>query len=137
MKRTARDCVPSHSRSVGKRNGRGPNPNSRSLWGQVVNVLRAPIVVVDAEGSIVAMNEAFRNQVRENAGEVRIEITDLGDNLMAAIRTAASGSPTQIYRTSSSWGLVFDCRRLDVQAGLVALIAAGRPSKTSGLGGSV
>jgi len=92
----------------------------------VVNVLRAPIVVVDAEGSIVAMNEAFRNQVRENAGGVRVEITDLGDNLMAAIRTAAAGSPRQIYWTSSSWGLVFDCRCLDEQAGLVALIGAAR-----------
>jgi PAS domain-containing protein len=137
MKHSGRDCAPSRSRSVGKRIGRGPNTSSRSLWGQVVNVLPAPIVVVDAEGSIVAMNEAFRNQVRESAGEVRMQITDLGDNLMAAIRTAASGSQTQIYRTSSSWGLVFDCRRLDEQAGLVALIAAARPSRASSLGGSV
>jgi PAS domain-containing protein len=136
VKRSGRDWAPPRSRAAGHRIGRGYNAKAPSLWRQVVEALPAPIAVVDTQGCIIAMNEAFRSRVRRGAGNSQMEIDDLDDNLMAAIRTAAWGPPSQVYRSSSAWGVLFECRRLEEQAGLVALIAEAIPSKASYPAGS-
>ncbi|HSS92904.1 MAG TPA: PAS domain-containing protein [Candidatus Dormibacteraeota bacterium] len=105
------------------------------MWRQVFETLPAPIAVVDAQGGILAMNEAFRESVQRGAGAGEMEIEDLGDDLMATIRTAACGPASEVYRTTSSWGALLDCRLLDEQAGLVALIAEPRPKTATCRGG--
>jgi PAS domain-containing protein len=136
MQRNSRDGAPQRTRSVGHPSGRGPDTNSPSVWRQVFETLPAPIAVVDAQRGILAMNEAFRDSVQRSAGAGEMEIGDLGDDLIAIIRTAASGPPSEVYRTQSSWGVLLDCRRLDERAGLVALIAEPGPKKATYRGGS-
>jgi PAS domain-containing protein len=136
MQRNSRDGAPQRTRPVGRPSGRGPDTKAPSVWRQVFETLPAPIAVVDAQGGIVAMNEAFRDSVQRGAGAGEMEIEDLGDDLIAIIRTVASGPPSEVYRTKSSWGVVLDCRRLDEQAGLVALIAEPGPKTATCRGGS-
>jgi hypothetical protein len=86
------------------------------VWRQIVEALSAPIAVADSQGCLIATNRAFRDAVEPGAA------TDHA--LIRAIRDAAASSSTSVYYAGSAAGVRFDCRRLEDEPGLVALIGS-------------
>jgi PAS domain-containing protein len=99
-----------------------PIPVSTPVWRQVLEGLPVPIAVADAQACIVAMNPAFRLLIapRDCGDQIRVDPED--DGLIIAIRTAAAGPPSAVYQAASTRGVCFECRRLDDDGDLVALI---------------
>jgi PAS domain-containing protein len=90
------------------------------VWRQIVEALPAPIAVADSQGCLIATNRAFRDAVEPGAATDHALIRAIRD---AAASSAASPSAS-VYYTGSAAGVRFDCRRLEDEPGLVALIGS-------------
>lgn len=96
-----------------------------SIWWQVVDALPDGIAVVDANGLIVGTNFAFRTSFTAMIHADPVQIDPNNDELLAAIHRVASGQKRH-SRAASREGTLFECHRLDVRDGLVAVMAPRR-----------
>lgn len=83
------------------------------LWHQIVEQFPAPIAVASMGGSVLAMNRALRTAVREDGVE----------QLFApAIQCASAARIPVICCCPIVPGYCFECRKVDDEGDLVALI---------------
>jgi PAS domain-containing protein len=103
--------------------GRKAARNRQSLLHFVVETLPNAVAVVDTEGRVVAANKAFRARTVAGGVSDYTDLNHLGVDLTPAVRAAAEATSSVAIRTLDDSGNRFDCRRLNGEGSLVALIA--------------
>ena len=105
---------------------RRPAPDgSPFLLHFVVDSLPNAVAVVDTEGRVFAMNEAFRARAKATDTSGELGPDHFGVALMAGVRAAAGSSPSVAIQVLDESGNRFDCRCLDRYNPLVAVVAQG------------
>lgn len=126
MRRVPTRCARSTAAPGGRPRGRVPAESS-SLLHVVVESLPNAVAVVDTEGRVFAMNRAFRAR-GSSAGTRCEDLSHLGGAFMAAVRAAAAGhSPAVAIQICDESGTRFECRCIDPDNPLVAVIADAEP----------
>lgn len=92
-------------------------PAPPQLWRQIVEQFPAPIAVASEDGTVVAMNRAFRMVVHRDRADRRLD-----RRLAPAILCASASRALVICRCPIVPGYCFECRQVDGDGGLVALI---------------